>query len=423
MTLLTPATRTDPARPPVWPIGPPRLLAGLDGAYRLDLVRHRAVHPSLPKWSRGTWGQALETVAMAGRGGAGFPVARKLAALPSGRAYAVVVNGSESEPASYKDRALLRRAPHLVLDGALALAAALKARRIVVVVHDVEAQQSIRQALSERRDSRRASVVSGPGPFVAGEARAVLQGISGKAALPPGRRTLPTDRGLDGRPTFLSNAETFAQLALLGSLGPTTYADIGHSDEPGTSLVTVSGAVVRPGVVELPHGTPLTLLLRAVGATGTGPVLLGGYHGGWVVPDDAVLLMRPALRARSATLGAGVVVALGDDTCPLGEVARVASWLAAQSSGQCGPCVLGLPSIAADLARMCAGNDPGASTDLERHLSLVAGRGACAHPDGAVRFIASGVRAFAGDVAAHQHGGCGRPVLGQLPLPAARWPR
>lgn len=402
---------------PAWTIGEPRLLLGLDQMARLDWTQHRRLHGDRRRLDRAGWTDLASAVGLLGRGGAGFPVARKLAAIPPSGAYAVMVNGSESEPLSGKDRTLLQRTPHLVLDGALGVAEALRCRRIIVSVHDDAAAASIRAAVQERQDAPRVTVVTHPGGFVAGEARAVVRAASGGPALPHGRRTLPSDDGLHGRPTFLSNAETFAQLAILAEMGPTTYTERGISEEPGTSLLSISGSVRRPGVVEISNGVPLAVVLEAAGADLDGAVLVGGYHGSWVEPPHAPLaLSRPALRQAGLSFGAGVVAVLTSESCPLGEVQQVADWLAAQSAGQCGPCVFGLPALVDDL-RLARAGDPRARHQLERHAGMVTGRGACAHPDGVARFVASSVHRFRDDLAAHaRHGSCGRPVIGCLGL-------
>jgi NADH:ubiquinone oxidoreductase subunit F (NADH-binding) len=390
-------------------IGQPRLLAGLQDG-RADLRRHLHEHGPLPELTRETYGELAAAVGLRGRGGAAFPVALKLADLPAKGIEAVVVNGSESEPLSRKDRQLLSMAPHLVLDGATGLARALRASLVLVAVHDAVAAASVRAALLERQDGVEVQVADTPGRFVAGEARAVLSVLEGGPAVPPGRKVLPTRKGYHRRPTFLSNVETFAQLAVLARLGAHEFSSTGLISEPGTQLLTVDGVVERPGVVETPTGIPLEAILRFAGAA-EGPVLVGGYHGRWLPTD----LSRP-----ETTGGAGIVLALGTETCPLGEVHRVAQWLSSQSAGQCGPCVFGLAALADDFGRLVAG-DPAGWHDAQRHLGLVPGRGACAHPDGAARFLASALEAFDDDVRQHLAGGCGRAVRGILPLPGGAW--
>jgi ferredoxin len=227
---------------------------------------------------------------------------------------------------------------------------------------------------------------------------------------------------VDGLPTLLSNAETFAQLAVLAMLGPDGYASIGTADEPGTVLLTVGGAASRPAVVEVPSGIPLGVVLDICGAKVGDGVLVGGYHGKWLPREVAynVPVSRAGLAAAGGALGAGIVLPLGEGTCPVGEVARIARYLAKESSGQCGPCQLGLPGIARSLSALAEGSGGMDALDTARRAAgSVRGRGACSHPDGASRFVFSAIEVFTDDLAAHVfRGGCGRPVQGILPLDA-----
>lgn len=393
-----------------WTIGTPRLLAGLDRYAVLDSRAHLATHGALPGADLAKLLELLDGSGLAGRGGAGFPLATKLRSL-HGSSPTVVVNGSESEPASHKDRTLLRRTPHLVLDGALAVAAAVGARKVVIAVHDDLAYDTVRAAVRERIDARRVRVQRTDGPFIAGEARTLLRVLDGGPALPPGRRELPTDHG-----DLVSNVETFAQLAILVRLGGRRFAETGTRDEPGTTLLTVGGAVGRPGVVELPIGTPLGILLNAAQGDGAQYLIAGGYHGLWLRPDAEIPISRAGFKAAGATLGAGVLYVLDGSTCALGELTRVSRWLAAQSAGQCGPCRFGLPALAADVAAIAQGQ-AAAIAYAARHAGAVERRGACAHPDGTARFVRSGLTVLHDEIVAHRSGGgCRRPVMGQLPI-------
>ncbi|MBZ5737890.1 NADH-ubiquinone oxidoreductase-F iron-sulfur binding region domain-containing protein [Nocardioides mangrovi] len=407
--------------PGVLALGSARLLAGATHGSPVDLARHRSLHgPRRPLDLTGLVA-ATESVHLLGRGGAAFPVATKLRATPSGPGTSVLVNGSESEPASRKDRTLMTLVPHLVLDGALVVAEALGSRRVVVAVHDEASYAGLRAALAERRRSEptgiSVEVLRQPARFVGGEVRALMRGLDGGPAVPPGHRVLPSRRGLGGRPTFASNVETFAQIAVLAALGPTRFAEVGDPHEPGTTLLTLLGDVPTPGVVEVPSGLPLRALLPDAAR----PVLVGGYHGRWTSRTD-LTLSRPALRAAGLPLNAAVVARLPRDTCALGEVAAVATWLAGQSAGQCGPCVFGTASVARDLTALAAGH---ADRDALARLGVVVpglpGRGACAHPDGTAAFVGTALDALADEVAAHVHRGhCGRPVRGVLPTGGAR---
>ena len=150
-------------------------------------------------------------------------------------------------------------------------------------------------------------------------------------------------------------------------------------------------------------------------------VLVGGYHGMWLDAETAyqVPVGREGLASAGGTFGSGIVLALGDGTCPLGEVSRIANYLAGESAGQCGPCKLGLPSIARALAAIVDGSGGIEALDVARRAAAtVNGRGACSHPDGTTRFVLSALEVFTEDLAAHVfHSTCGRPVRGMLPLP------
>ncbi|MFI6639764.1 ferredoxin [Streptomyces sp. NPDC050504] len=426
-----------PDVPEVTVVGVPRLTAGFDLAARLDLPTHLAVHGPLPPLSCDPLARLADGIALHGRGGAGFPFARKLRAVADASARrgvrpVVVVNGSEGEPACRKDSVLLNRAPHLVLDGALLAATALGARTLVVAVTRDSTERSVRTALAERglEDRRgsvpRARLVRTPERMVSGEASAVIRAAEGGPALPPGRRTRAAESGMGGAPTLLSNTETFAQLAVAARLGVDRYGQCGAPEEPGTVLLTLSGAVARPLVVEVPSGVPLRHVLRGAGAPPMAPsVLTGGYHGSWIdgAAVDGACVSRASLAAAGGALGAGAVLPLGPGTCPLGEALRVARWLAGETTGQCGPCRLGLPAAAAGLAAVLEGGGPTALEALREVTGAVGGRGACKHPDGSVRFLASALAVFADDLAAHvTGGGCGRPTAGVLPLPGAELP-
>ncbi|WP_228982529.1 NADH-quinone oxidoreductase subunit NuoF family protein [Streptomyces sp. DH12] len=422
-----------PDVPEVRVVGLPQLTQGFDLIERLDLPMHLKVHGPLEPVGGERLARLADDVSLRGRGGAGFPFGRKLravaeAAIRRGVRPVVVVNGSEGEPACRKDTVLLNRAPHLILDGALLAAEALGARTLVVAVTRNSTEISLRAALAERglSDRRgqqlRARVVRTPERMVSGEASAVIRAIGGGPALPPGRRERASESGVGGAPTLLSNAETFAQLAVAARIGAHRYAHAGLEQEPGTVLLTLSGAVARPMVVEVPTGVPLRYVLQLAGAPPVPQgVLTGGYHGNWIdsgAMHEAVV-SRASLAAVGGSLGAGAVLPIGPETCPLGEAQRVANWLAAETAGQCGPCRLGLPAAAGGLSDVLNGGGPAALEALREVVQAVKGRGACKHPDGSARFFASTLSAFTDDLAAHVlDGGCGRPTIGVLPLPA-----
>lgn len=209
------------------------------------------------------------------------------------------------------------------------------------------------------------------------------------------------------RPALVHNTETLAHVALIARHGPGPFLARGMAEEPGTCLVTVSGAVAHPGVVEVDRGTPLwDIALRGRPVEPVQALLVGGYGGAWVGPEHFEMPYASiSLRTIGAAAGVGVIVALGETSCGLAESARIARYLAGQSAGQCGPCVYGLPAIADDLAQIARSQgDDRILERLHRRLGEVNGRGACRHPDGAVRLVRSALNVFAGDVARHRRG-------------------
>ncbi|SDI93708.1 NADH:ubiquinone oxidoreductase, NADH-binding subunit (chain F) [Frankineae bacterium MT45] len=420
MTLLADRPTITTSTIPVSAIGAPRLLLGLDRYETLPLPEHLALHGPLPVLDRIQLLSICRQVNLTGRGGAGFPFADKVNSLRSGATPIVVVNGSESEPASWKDRALMRRAPHLLLDGAVLTARAIGAREIIVACHDRLSAERLRTAVGERASIGREPsirVETTASRFVGGEAGALMQTLNGGPGLPPGRKVLPTRSGVATAPTLVSNVETFAQLAVLARAGAHRFCETGAPNEPGTTLLSVGGAVARPAVLEVPTGTPLSIVLAASGANpNLQGVVLGGYHGSWHQPIGSIRLSRSGVHAAGGSLGAGVVLAIDDTTCALGELQRVSEWLAEQSANQCGPCRFGLPTLAADVAAIRRGDQRGVEAAL-RHARSVTGRGACSHPDGAARFVVSALHALHDESDLHLHSeGCGRPVTGVLPL-------
>ena len=367
---------------------------------------------------------AVEASGLAGRGGAGFPTARKLRSVRARRGAVVVANGTEGEPASAKDKVLIDRNPHLVIDGALVAADLVKARRVVVAVgRDGSAPRTLENAMAERRDADHVSIAAVPDRFVAGEETALVHWLNGGEAKPTTAPPRPFERGVGGRPTLVQNVETLANLALIARHGPNWFRRAGTAREPGTILATVSGAVARPGVVEMPLGLPVTDLVAKCGGLRE-PVqayLVGGYFGRWVPARTDLRLSEASLKAVGASLGARAIVALGASSCGVAETARVVAYMAEQSAGQCGPCVFGLQALAERMATIARGAVEAAEAyaHLERLEQQIARRGACAHPDGVLGFVASATTVFRAEFDRHLKGNCSaldhRPVL---PTPA-----
>jgi NADH:ubiquinone oxidoreductase subunit F (NADH-binding) len=377
-----------------------------------DLAAHEHTYGPLPQPHDLV--SLLRDAGLRGHGGAAFPAWRKLAAMTPGKNSVVVANGAEGEPASAKDRTLLRTAPHLVLDGLALVGRAAGATRAVVYVPSALAPHMLQAAAERRvRDRLPFEVVEAPDTFVAGEETAVVSRLSGGPALPLDKFTRIGVAGVSGRPTLLNNVETLAHIALIARRGAAWFRAAGTDEDPGTFLATVSGAVRRVGVSEHPYGVSVGDLLDAAGGPSTRvqAVLVGGYHGAWLPMPEAtdVAITREALAPYGAAPGAGVVVALPADACGLTATAEVVDYLADQTARQCGPCQFGLPRLAEtfrQLATVPRAATPRLIEEVQRLAALVDGRGACRHPDGTVRLLRSALSTFRHDVAGHLSGVC-----------------
>jgi NADH:ubiquinone oxidoreductase subunit F (NADH-binding) len=219
--------------------------------------------------------------------------------------------------------------------------------------------------------------------------------------------------------------ETLAHMALVARHGPDWFRAAGPPEEPGSMLCTVRRGDGAPRIIEIAIGTELPALLGPVsGPDRPGAVLIGGYHGTWVPARLAgtLTLDNASLARADARVGAGIVITLPPQRCGLIETALVVRYLALESAGQCGPCLNGLPRIAAGLAQIAGGRPrPGVRADVERWAGLVTGRGACHHPDGTARLVRSALVVFAGEADRHERGRCAapRPAAPFLPVPPA----
>jgi NADH:ubiquinone oxidoreductase subunit F (NADH-binding) len=384
---------------------------------------------------------------LTGRGGAGFPAARKMhavAAATAGRRPGLlraasdgvlVANGVESEPASGKDKMLLDRSPHLVLDGIALAAAAVGASRAYLCLHAryPELAGQLRAAVAERESAgispAGVQVTEVPGGYVASQETALISFLNGGPQRPAFVPPRPFERGVHGRPTLVQNVETLAHLALIARYGAAWFRELGTPQAAGSALITVSGAVRQPSVQEIELGTRIGDLLERAGGPAEPPqaVLAGGYFGGWL-PYPAALNIRMTdadLRAAGAALGPGVLIALPESACGLAETARTIGYLASQSAGQCGPCLNGLPALAAAFDEVAFARPDRDTLGWARQLlTLVAGRGACHLPDGTAALAASALRVFGRDL--RRHAGSGpcpqawrQPVLPEPTDPGA----
>jgi NADH:ubiquinone oxidoreductase subunit F (NADH-binding) len=355
----------------------------------------------------------LESSGLLGRGGAGFPVARKWASVAGrrgGRAI-VLANGAEGEPLSAKDRTIMAARPHLVLDGAELAAEAVGADVVILYVGSAHtaALAAIEHASAERvaAGGRAVEIVAAPSTYIAGEESAAVHYLNDGDARPTTTPPRPFERGVEGRATLVQNVETLAHVALIARHGDAWYREHGSGPTRGSALVTVGGAAAHQGVTEIAIGTPVRDLAAVAGVqSDVRAVLLGGYFGGWLPAHEAWdLPLDPVmLRASGSAFGCGIVNFLPPTACGVDATARILDYMAGQSAAQCGPCVFGLRAIADAAARLAAGH-PADGDDLGRLVrwsGQLAGRGGCKHPDGAAGLLRSALRVFGDEFARHQ---------------------
>jgi NADH:ubiquinone oxidoreductase subunit F (NADH-binding) len=413
----------------------------------LSLAEHLDRYGPLPAGQLGssTLIAEVERSGLTGRGGGAFPAGSKIRAVAEAstrarnirtaggsvaRGSVIVANGSESEPASNKDGVLLSHAPHLVLDGIALCASAVGATRAYLCVGHSGAAiaEFLTGAVAERDRARLdmvpVEVITTAGGYLSGQENALISALNGNPPLPTFVPPRPAERGAHRRPTLVLNVETLAHIALIARFGSHWFRMAGTPGAPGSALVTVTGAVERPGVREIPLGTALGEVLQRSGLSQPAQaVLAGGYFGTWLpLPAAlAVPVSDEGMRAAGAALGPGVLAVLPEAACGLAETARIASFLAVESAGQCGPCRNGLPALA-DAFNLIAFGRPGPDIIgwVQQLAELVTGRGACHLPDGAAGLLRSALTVFAADLRAHAAvGPCERsagPTI--LPVPA-----
>jgi NADH:ubiquinone oxidoreductase subunit F (NADH-binding) len=395
-----------------------RLLAGVDA--RESLAAYLGTGGYLPLGDPRTLAAGVEAADLRGRGGAAFPLARKLAAVSAssagGSSPVVVANGEEGEPASVKDRWLLRYRPHLVLDGLRLAAGIVGAGEVHGYVSDPESADSVRAAAAELAgaglwDVDLTVTVVAPG-YVAGEETALVRAVNGGPALPTDKPPRPFEAGIGGRPTLVSNVETLAGLPLLHRLGVAAYAGSGGPGESGageTFLLTLSGCAAA-GLYEVPFGVTLREVLawRGEDAGDVAGFVMGGYFGGLLGPRASDLpLDYDALRLAGSGLGCAAIAVVPPADCPLRLASALMTYFALENAGQCGSCFNGTAAMRVVLDGLREHRAGQPEVERLRHLSgFLPGRGACGTLDGAANVGASLLREFPEVVAAHVDGRC-----------------
>ncbi len=408
----------------------PRLLTGLDGGV-VTLEDHMDIWGELPifKDSR-TFIELLDESGLRGHGGAWFLVGAKWRSILNyARSNNIVIigNATEGEPGSKKDKLLVTRAPHLVIDGLMLAAAALKTSDVFLCV-DEGVASFLKSELNKRQklkmDRVRVKVISVPSLFISGEESALANYINGNGVgIPLFKSISPIrEKGAFGKPTLVQNVETLAQVAVLARFGAHNFRALGSKGGVGTGLMTVIGGVKEPGVVEISLGSPLKDAIDKAGGLVQGfeSILIGGYGGAWIDGTKALelSLTEQSLQAVGGTLGAGIIGVLPNDYCPLGVTARIVDYLTKVRARQCGPCEFGLPLISATLHQLAIGRrTPNLVNDLLEWCALVESRGNCKHPDGVARLVRSTLKVFKEDIDQHLKRGSCKRRIDPMPFP------
>ncbi len=336
--------------------------AGIEGYRRTG--GYRGLEKALSELSPEAVLDELERSGLAGRGGAGFPTARKWRAVreAAGGPKTIVCNADEGEPGCFKDRALLDHDPHAVIEGMLIAAHATGATRgfLYLRYEYPHTQRILERALAEARAagllgprvlgselSFELYLRRGAGAYICGEETSLLNSLEGKHPFPRNRPPYPVTHGFEDRPTAVNNVETLASVPPILARGADWYASLGIAPHKGTKLISLSGDVRRPGNYEVPIGLPLrTLLDEWAGGPRPGrrfqAVTMAGLSGGFLGQNDFdTTLDEPSLRGRGSFLGAGGVMVF-DDSRDMVEVARQAMrFFAHESCGKCFPCRIG----------------------------------------------------------------------------------
>jgi NADH-quinone oxidoreductase subunit F len=360
--------------------------------------------------------RAITDATLRGRGGAGFPMGRKASLIDqkNPRKY-VVVNADESEPGAFKDREIMGRNPHLLIEGCLITAHAIEAEAVFIYIRGEYLYEY--EVLARAVDDARAAelfgevdvvVHRGAGAYICGEESALLESLEGKRGQPRPRPPFPPVTGLYAKPTQINNVQTLALVPKILELGVEEFAKIGVPSSPGTAVFSLSGNVARPGNYELPLGTPLRSLIYDVGGgIPEGRAIKGIIPGGSSVPiltPDQLdtPLDYDSIQAAGSFFGSAAVIVVDDRCCMVQLALRAAKFYMHESCGKCTPCREGTRWLVQLLTRIEEGN--AADSDLallESVCSRMLGRSLCALGDFAVYPVSSYLRKFRGEFQQH----------------------
>jgi NADH-quinone oxidoreductase subunit F len=361
-----------------------------------------------------------------GRGGAFFPTGRKASFIPTPDKVAkpiyLTVNADESEPGTFKDREIMLRVPHRLLEGCLIAAYAIQSKDVFIYIRgEYTAEYEVLSAALDEigaagllRDVRLV-IHRGAGAYICGEETALLESLEGKRGQPRSKPPFPAISGLYASPTLINNVETITNVPKVLELGPEEYAQIGAPpDSTGTRVFCLSGNVVNPGAYEAPHGITTRHLIEDIGggiANGRQlkAVMIGGSSFPVMTPNELdTKLDANSLGQVGLFIGSGVVTAIDDRTCIVQFALRVAQFYMNESCGKCTPCRVGTRWLVQILRSIEDGT--ASENDLEVLLDVcdrIIGKCLCVLGDSAAMPVASCVTKFRDEFREHlEHGGC-----------------
>jgi NADH-quinone oxidoreductase subunit F len=411
--------------------GPALVLAGYEGEPLRSLESYREVggYTQLEK-TRGEDPQAvIQQVIesnLRGRGGAFFPTGRKASFIPTpdkiARPIYITVNADESEPGTFKDREIMLKVPHRLIEGCLIAAHAIQSKQVYIYIRGeyLEEFESLQGALDEVRAAGilgevEITIHRGAGAYICGEETALLESLEGKRGQPRSKPPFPAISGVYASPTLINNVESITTIPAIFAVGPAEYAKIGAPpDSTGTRLFCLSGNVARPGVYEAPHGITVRHLIYDIG--GGVPdghtlkaVMMGGSSFPVMTPDDLdTPLDADSLGKKGYFIGSGVVTVIDERTCIVQFALRVAQFYMHESCGKCTPCRVGTRW----LVQLMRAVEDGTATERDLELTLdvcdrIIGKCLCVLGDSAAMPVASCVTKFREEFREHlAHGGC-----------------
>ncbi len=368
--------------------------------------------------------QVVKDSELRGRGGAGFPTGLKWSFVPMGEKAPetkyFVVNADEMEPGTFKDRVLMEKDPHQLIEGMVIGSYAIRATAAYIFLrgeYHLSAER-LSQAIAEAYQqgflgknilgsdfSLDLYLHSSAGRYICGEETALLNALEGKRAIPRAKPPFPQISGLWGKPTIVNNVETVCNLPHIFFYGVEWYAGLGRGKDQGTKLFGASGRVKNPNVWELPMGTPIREILEEhAGGMQDGYQLKGFLPGGastdFMLPEHLDVLMDfDAIAEHGSRMGTGTMIILDDKTCPVKMVLNLEQFFSRESCGWCTPCRDGLPWVVTILEDLIAGKGQASDLELLEHQTKMMGPGNtfCALAPGAMEPLQSALKYFRGD--------------------------